>query len=107
MPRTTCTTCGGDHIWSWEEAFDKFGFGDGDGMVMTDAVIRTIKTAGYDASAEAWGFHNVVITSIKRDDCDVIPPTAVIGYDSPRNYLPVSLIDFLDQHLGDDVEVEP
>lgn len=107
MPKTHCHTCGGHYQWSWEDAFDKFGFDDGDGQVMTDTVVQTLAFAGYDVTAEPWGMHNVVINSIKRDGIEVIPPTAVVGYDSPRNYLPLPLIELLDQKLGEDVEVEP
>ena len=34
MPITTCLTCCGEYHWKWEEAFDKFGFGDGDNLVV-------------------------------------------------------------------------
>ena len=37
---TSCNTCFNDYDWTWEEAFDKFGFNDGDGQVMTDDVVR-------------------------------------------------------------------
>ncbi len=33
MPITECQNCGGSLHWHWEEAFAKFGFGDGDGQV--------------------------------------------------------------------------
>ena len=39
-------------IWSWEEAFDKFGFEDGDGLVMTDVVAAVLQDAGYSVTAE-------------------------------------------------------
>lgn len=35
MPLIECDSCGGDLYWRWEEAFDKFGFNDGDGQVKT------------------------------------------------------------------------
>ena len=28
--------------WSWEEAFSKWGFNDGDGIVMTDEVAQAM-----------------------------------------------------------------
>jgi hypothetical protein len=96
MPRTTCHTCGGDLQWDWEEAFDKFGFNDGDGQVMTDEVVEALREGGYVATAEGWGFHNVVITSISKDGISLIPPEAVIGYDDPHDYLPKELIDYLE-----------
>lgn len=107
MPITTCTHCGGDLAWSWTEAFDKFGFQDGDGQVMTDVVVETLHAAGYDATADAWGFHNVVITSIQRDGVEQIPAGAKVGYDDPRDYLPVEIVRLLDEKLSDDAEVAP
>ena len=35
---TICESCGSSHEWTWADAFDKFGFGDGDGLVMTSSV---------------------------------------------------------------------
>ena len=32
--------------WTWEEAFDKFGFNDGDGLVMTYEVADFIGELG-------------------------------------------------------------
>ena len=75
--------------WSWEEAFDKFGFEDGDGPVMTDVVEAVLWDAGYSVTAEPWGSHNVVIFSIKdANGNEIIPSTVKIGYDDPRSYLP-------------------
>lgn len=90
MPTTMIT-------WSWEEAFDKFGFGDGDGLVMTDVVVSVLTDAGYSVTAEPWGLHNVTIMSIKSaDGTELIPSTANIGYDDPRSYLPHAIITLLD-----------
>lgn len=105
MSITTCGTCGGTYHWSWEDAFDKFGFGDGDGMVMTDTVADVLREAGYTVTVEPWGFHNIVIMSVKRDKQDLVPPTAVVGYDNPRHYLPTDIIDLLDEKLSKDAEV--
>ena len=98
---TYCERCGAEHYWRWEEAFDKFGFEDGDGQVMTDTVVEALCKAGYTVAAEPWGFHNVVITSIKRDGSELIPAGSEIGYDAPRDYLPADIIDLLDEKLGD------
>lgn len=46
--RTICPTCGQAHNWSWEEAFDKFGFGDGDDLVMTEKVAEALRKNGYE-----------------------------------------------------------
>ena len=45
MPVTLCHTCMAIHTWSWEEAFDKFGFNDGDGLVMTNRVVQVLRDA--------------------------------------------------------------
>jgi hypothetical protein len=47
MPQANCPTCNTDHDWSWDEAFNKFGFGDGDGLVMTNQVADALRAAGY------------------------------------------------------------
>jgi hypothetical protein len=87
MPDTTCHTCGHDYTWTWEEAFDKFGFGDGDSQVMTEDVADVLRSAGYRVDVEPWGLHNVVVRSIR------------FGYDDPRGYLPDAIIRLLDAKL--------
>ena len=83
--------------WSWEEAFDKFGFDDGDGAVMTDVVVAVLQDAGYSVTAEPWGSHNVIIFSIKdASGAELIPKDIQIGYDEPRDYLPDVIITLLD-----------
>lgn len=99
---TRCNTCGGDYTFSWTEAFDKFGFGDGDGQVETDWVLSVLQNAGYDAQAEPWGWHNVVIYSIKdKAGREQIPEHANVGYDDPRTYLPAEIVTLLDRELPD------
>lgn len=46
MPSTTIT-------WSWTEAFDKFGFDDGDGLVMTWHVADVLNAAGFQVDADS------------------------------------------------------
>ena len=67
MPSITCITCNNDYSWSWTEAFDKFGFGDGDGQIGTYAVEDVLNDAGYAVETTQWGMHNTIISSIKRD----------------------------------------
>lgn len=101
MPISTCHTCGGHYQWNWEEAFDKFGFGDGDGQVETDTVVAVLENAGFSVEAMPWGLHNVVIVSIKdRSGTELIPATVSAGYDAPRTYLPKAIIRLLDRKLG-------
>ena len=102
MPTDECHTCGGDYSWSWEEAFDKFGFGDGDGQVETWQVVAVLTDAGYEVESEVWGMHDTVIHSIKKDGEELIPmddPNAVVGYSDPRQYLPRNIVELLDGKL--------
>lgn len=100
MPKEECCICGGPYQWTWEEAFEKFGFGDGDGMVMTDVVADVLRDAGYECITEEWGFHNTVIVSIKKQDLELIPRDNIsFGYDSAREYLPDEIVQLLDKEL--------
>lgn len=105
--RTICPFCFHAHEWGWEEAFDKFGFDDGDGLVMTGAVVDVLAAAGYEAKSEPWGIHNIVITAITRDGVPLIPESVRLGYDHPRKYLPTELIALLDGAFPDGSEVAP
>lgn len=105
MSFTTCTTCGNRYEWSWEEAFDKFGFEDGDGLVMTDHVADFLRSTGLSVTVQQYGFHNLVITDIERDGQSLIPETAQRGYDDPRDYLPGDLVDDLDRRFPEGREV--
>lgn len=106
MSTTTCPRCSARHWWSWEEAFDKFGFDDGDSLVMTPAVVAALKAAGYEAKSERWGCHNEVIVSILKDGIEQIPDDAPLGYGEPREYLPTSIVDILDEALPEGREVQ-
>ena len=82
--------------WSWEEAFDKFGFGDGDSMVMTHEVERALEELGYTVGSETWGCHNTIVTHLSKDGKDLLEGVTV-GYDDPRMYLPDDLVEALDR----------
>lgn len=105
MPISECENCGGNLQWYWEEAFAKFGFGDGDGQVETWQVVDALQEAGYEAKAEDWGLHNCVITSIVKDGKELIPSEGITyGYESPRGYLPKDVIALLDEALPSEGE---
>lgn len=87
MPKSTCPICCSGYHWRWEEAFDKFGFGDGDGDVRTSDVVMVLSDAGYHVVSNVWGLHNEVIESILKDGIEQIPSSAEVGYDDPRAYL--------------------
>ena len=89
-------------FWSWEEAFSKFGFADGDGNIQTHQVVAVLKQAGYEVSSHDWGCHNHVIDSIKQDGRELIPhddDSVFFGYDDPRGYLPADIVSLLDEKL--------
>ncbi len=92
-----------DPYWEWEEAFDKFGFGDGDGVVQTWRVADALEEAGYLVQITPWGMHNTVITSILRGGVELMPigeEGRKIGYDDPRTYLPDAIIELLDEQFA-------
>jgi len=108
MSITTCKICCQVTHWSWTEAFDKFGFCDGDGLVMTEHVAQALRKKGYAVTTEPWGCHNVVITSIKSKKAkDVIPALTNLGYDDPLHYLPKRVIKLLDEAFPEDGKVLP
>jgi len=104
MPVSECDNCGGSYAWSWTEAFEKFGFMDGDGQVETWQVEAVLTDAGYAVTVEEWGMHNTVIVSIRKDEAELIPhddPGCRFGYDDPRDYLPAAIVRLLDDALPD------
>ena len=105
MPTSQCQTCLNAYWWRWEEAFDKFGFEDSDGQVMTEHVAAVLRKSGYQVVTQPWGLHNVTIVSIAKDGVEQIPADAREGYDDPRSYLPPDIADLLDQELPEDGEV--
>lgn len=105
MAKTTCNNCGVDHHWDWEEAFDKYGFGDGEGLIMTEAVAKVLRDAGYTVVHSPWGIHNDCFNSIEKDGISMIPEKTNIGFDDPRQYLPREIVQLLDEKLGGSVKV--
>lgn len=106
MTHSTCPHCGSRHHWRWEDAFDKFGFGDGDGLVMTDAVAYVLRENNLAVTTTPWGLHNVIITAIARNGIALIPTGTSLGYDDPRAYLPDDIVELLDDALTGDIDVE-
>jgi hypothetical protein len=98
-PISPCDGCGGKLHWRWEEAFDKFGFGDGACAFLTDEVATVLRAAGYVVSSEPSNLHNTTIYSIKRGGVELIPEHANVGYDDPRKYLPRKIVRLLDRKL--------
>lgn len=108
MSRTTCKNCGAVIKRRWEEAFDKFGYDDGDGQVGTPSVMAALEAAGYRCESHQWGLHNTIIVSIEdADGTQLIPTSIKLGYDDPRDYLPVEIVGLLDRALPELGEVWP
>lgn len=106
MPVTECPHCFGEYRWDWEDAFLKFGFGDGANGFLTDIVADLLRAAGYTVNVVPWGIHNVVIDSIRKGGIELIPLDRIrFGYDEPRDYLPKKLIRLLDRELNATKEV--
>jgi len=100
MVCTTCDICGGEYHWNWVDAFDKFGFDDGDGQIETPMVVWALEEAGYNVESTDWGLHNNVIISIKKDSVELIPydnPEYRFGYSDPHDYFPEYLVNLLDE----------
>ena len=62
------------HQWEWEDAFSKFGFGDGDGWNGTHEVEGEIESLGYEVVTDTWGCHNYMIFDIKKDGKSILFP---------------------------------
>jgi len=110
----TCAHCGEEtddeeradscrcQSWHWREAFDKFGFDDGENLFNgTDEVAGEIERLGYDVSCDFWGNHNYLITSIcpKGSEENLLENTDDFqrGYTDPRKALPEFVIRHLDE----------
>lgn len=104
--RSLCPTCGHTHYWSWEDAFDKFGFGDGDDLVMTETVAAALRGRGFEVKTIHWGFHNTIITDIARDGVSLIPDDVTTGYDDPRKYLPEDIVALLDYEFREGLLID-
>ena len=89
--------------WCWSEAFDKFGFNDGDGLNFTDEVACFIESLGYEVECEHWGIHNYMVQSIKCPTNGELmdQDKFQIGYDEPEKYLPSALVKKLQEKFPD------
>ena len=97
--------------WTWQEAFSKFGFNDGDSWTGTYLVVDFLNSEGYEAECELWGCHNVCISELRdKNGVSLLPDKDAsgddsLGYADPENYLPESLVKKLDNHFNDDYSV--
>ena len=60
-----------DEDYTWDEAFSKFGFGDGRNGDLTDVVAEFIESLGYKVGITTTGAHNDYIHIILDKDEDM------------------------------------
>ena len=97
------TTPRREFVLPWEDAFDKFGFGDGAYGGITFDIADVLEDNGYDVNVSNYGFHNAVIFSIKHNGQELMPvddPEVTIGYSDPRTYLPQEIQILLEDVFG-------
>lgn len=101
MPKTIIT-------WEWEEAFSKFGFGDGDMWNGTHEVEGEIESLGYDVECDTWGIHNYMIVDIKKDGKSILFPEDHPTGDNLDEWLPEVVKRMKRRgNMPDDYEPEP
>ena len=91
--------------WTWDEAFSKFGFDDGENLFNgSDEVASVIEELGYKVSCGNWGNHNYLINGVLKEGTEVnlIETTDdyTMGYSDPRSALPSEVIKRLDECFG-------
>ncbi len=104
MAEHQCPSCG--HKPHWSEAFAKFGYNDGDGIIYTPIIAQALEGAGYSVKYSRWSPHNTLIYSIQKYGIEYMPlydPATRIGYDDPRDYLAQDVTDLLDQLFGEQI----
>ena len=75
--------------WQLNEAFEKFGFSDGNSnRCYTGDVAEVIERLGYEVECDGWGMHNYVIIEIKRIEGEEIiyDELHLGGYDHDRTF---------------------
>ena len=98
-----------EKVWDWEEAFEKFGFDDGDGWNGTDLVADFLRRHGYTVECNQWGCHNYIIDHISKaeEKIYVLCEYPVMdelsephGYANPRDYIREDIAKLLDKYFG-------
>ena len=114
--------------WSWQEAFLKFGFGDGDTWNGTHLIADFLSKEGYEVEHDSWGIHNTTITKLSKNGNSLLPgydaegnyiegyldldvhasetQQITYGYDDPETYLPADLVKKLNEHFHDNYEIQ-
>jgi hypothetical protein len=82
--------------WFWQDGFDRHGYGDGDGPIMTDTVVEVLKRAGYAPTVYRDGMHNEYIYQMTGPDAvELVDLEKPYGAE-PETYLPQAVRDLLD-----------
>jgi hypothetical protein len=87
----------------WVDAFDKYGYEDGDGTIHTPAIAEFLESKGYQVEYESYGHHNTIITELIDPNGKLvvrIGEGGYKGYEDPRGYLPAKLVEMLDEEFG-------
>ncbi len=99
MPKTVLT-------WTWEEAFQKFGFNDGN-QTQTWRVKAALQAAGYVCD-DMSGWHNTVLVALSAEVavwdqglCDDVDDDAKL-----RASLPPEVVALLDRAFPADLVIE-
>ena len=92
--------------WEWEEAFSKFGFGDGDGWNGTHEVVGEIESLGYEGETDSWGCHNYMIFDIKKDGKSILFPEGKEHGEHLDDWLPEVAEKIIKTQSAEDVDQE-
>ena len=93
--------------FDWREAFDKFGFHDGDSWNGTDLVSDFLEEQfNVKTECDSWGCHNYMIMAVKdQDGKNLIPEENFShGYDEPDEWMPKEWVEALDEHFDENWE---
>ncbi len=102
MPTEICEYDGQSCEWTWEEAFQKFGFNDGAMGYLSEEVADALRNSHLqlEVAVETLAIHNAMIFSIKSGGTELIPfekQSFNFGRDCPREYLSDEIVAILDQ----------
>jgi len=94
----------------WEECFSKWGQDDGDGNIYTWELMDYFASQGWQAFDGQWGLHNTVITSLINAGDETVyliwsGDDSVNAEESPRDFLPASMVRELDSKFKPDTYV--
>ena len=86
--------------WTWEDAFQNYGFNDGNDWCRTFVVVEALEELGYKCET-SYGSHNNYICTLTKDTTSI-----EVGEDNLRRSLPRDAVTFLDQQFGETYIIE-